>query len=153
MQLASFSTPSTRGVWINHLYLVCTEDNSMTDHAGITPVPIDAFPFRLHVQTVHMTATLAGFLDILTLRQTVEALIDVAFLLLCLGRPPNLTIWTTVAMSAERSVREIQSTTRLIDVANVIVPLTRFNFLVQDPPAAVNRDPARELNAPDIILL
>ena len=84
-------------MWINHLYLVGTEDDGMTDQAGLSPVPIDAFPFHLHTQTVHITAALEGFLDLLTLRQTVGALIYVAFLLLRLGRPPNLHIWTAAA--------------------------------------------------------
>ena len=86
MRLAGFSTPSTRGVWINHLYLVDTEDGNMTDQAGLAPVPIDALPFRLHIQTVHVMATMGGFLDLPALRQTVGSLIDVAFLLLRLGR-------------------------------------------------------------------
>ena len=153
VRLAGFSGPSTRGVWINHLYLVVTDDGRMTDQAGLAPVPMDARPFHLHIQTVHITAALGGFLDLPTMRQTADALVDVAFLLLRLGRPPNLHIWTALATGTNPTVRRLQPHTLLVDVARMMAPASRFNLLVQDPPLAANRCPARELNAPEIVLL
>ena len=153
VRLAGFSTPSTRGVWINHLYLVDTEEGSITDRAGLAPVPIDALPFRLHIQTVHIVATMGGFMDLLVLRHTVESLIEVAFLLLRVGRPPNLSVWCAVATGTERTVREFQQSTRLVDVARMMAPLSRFNLLVQDPPATASRSPSNMLHAPEIVLL
>ena len=153
VRLAGFSCPSTRGVWINHLYLVPTADGGMTDHAGLALVPMDARPFRLIIQTVHITATLGGFLDLRTLRQTADALVEVAFLLLRLGLPPNLHIWTTIATGTNSTVQRLQPSTLLADVARMMAPALRFNLLVQDQPTAANRSPARELSAPEVVLL
>ena len=153
VRLASFNTPSTRGVWINHLYLVDTNDGSISDQAGLTPVPVDALPFRLHIQTVHIVATLGGFMDLVVLRHTVASLIEVAFLLLRVGRPPNLSVWCTVLTGTERTVREVRQSIRLVDVARMMAPLSRFNLLVHDPPATASRDPSTMLNAPEVVLL
>ena len=153
VRVAGFSCPATRGVWINHLYLAPTADGGMTDHAGLAPVPMDARPFRLIIQTVHITATLGGFLDLRTLRQTVDALVEVAFLLLRLGLPPNLYIWTTIATGTSPTVQRLQPSTLLADVARMMAPALRFNLLVQDQPTAANRSPARELSAPEVVLL
>ena len=153
VRLASFSTPSTRGVWINHLYLVDTHDGSISDQAGLTPVPVDAFPFRLHIQTLHIVATLGGFLDLMVLRHTVESLIEAAFLLLRVGRPPNLSVWRAVLTGTERTVQEVRQSIRLVDVARMMAPLSRFNLLVHDPPATASRDPSTMLNAPEVVLL
>ena len=145
-QLASFSTPSTRGVWINHLYLVDTNEGIISDQAGSTPVPVDAFPFRLHIQA-------AGFIDMMVLRHTVDALIEAAFLLLRVGRPPNLSVWCTVLTGTERTAQEVRQSTRLVDVARLMAPLSRFNLLVHDPTATFRRDPSTMLNAPEVVLL
>ena len=59
VQLAAFSRPATRGVWINQLYLVPAGRGSLTDISGSHPVPLDAHPFRIVVRTVHVTASLA----------------------------------------------------------------------------------------------
>ena len=152
-ELASFSTPSTRGVWINHLYLVDTNEGTISDQAGVIPVPMDAFPFRLHIQTLHIVATLGGFIDMLVLRHPVEALIEVAFMLLRVGRPPNLSVWCTVFTSAERTAREVRQNTRLVDVARLMAPLSRFNLLVHDPTVVHRRDPSTILNSPEVVLL
>ena len=79
VRVAGFSRPSTRGVWVNHLYLVPAADGGMTDQAGLAPVPIDARPFRLIIQTIHITATLGGFLDRRTMRQAADTVVEVAF--------------------------------------------------------------------------
>ena len=50
----------------------------MTDQAGLAPVPMDARPFRLIIQTIHITATLGGFLDRRTLRQAADTVVEVA---------------------------------------------------------------------------
>ena len=153
VRLSSFSTPSTRGVWINHLYLVDTNDGSISDQAGLTPVPVDALPFRLHIQTLHIVAALGGFMDVMVLRHTVESLIEAAFLLLRVGRPPNISVWCTVLTSTERTVREVRQNIRLVDVARLMSPLSRFNLLVHDPPATARRDPSVMLNAPEVVLI
>ena len=153
VQLANFSTPSTRGVWINHLYLMDTNEGTISDHAGVVPVPMDAFPFRLHIQTLHIVATLGGFIDMLVLRHPVEALIEAAFVLLRVGRLPNLTVWCTVFTNAERTAREVRQNTRLVDVARLMAPLSRFNLLVHDPTVVQNRDPCTILNSPEVVLL
>ena len=49
VQLAAFSCPASRGVWINQLYLVPTGRGSLTDESGRHPVPLDAHPFRVVV--------------------------------------------------------------------------------------------------------
>ena len=151
-QLASFSTPSTRGVWINHLFLVDTNEGIITDQAGSTPVPVDAFPFRLHIQTLHIVATLGGFIDMMVLRYTVDALIEAAFLLLRVGRPPNLSVWCTVLTGTERTAQEVRQSIRLVDVARLMAPLSRFNLLVHDPTVTFRRDPSTMLNAPEVVL-
>ena len=61
-----------------HLYLVPAADGGMTDQAGLAPVPMDARPFRLIIQTIHITATLGGFLDRRTLRQAADTVVEVA---------------------------------------------------------------------------
>lgn len=153
MRLANFSCPATRGVWINQLYSVPTADGSLTDQSGLTPVPLDARPFRIIIQTVHITATLGGFLDLMALRQEVTNLVEVAFLMLRVGQPPNLNIWAEAACGTDATAQRIQPDTLLIDVARMLVPAIRFKFLIQDPPTAVNRNPTRELLAPEIVLL
>ena len=52
VQLAAFSSPANRGVWINRLYLVPAGPGSLTDGSGRYPVPLDAHPFRVVVKTV-----------------------------------------------------------------------------------------------------
>ena len=151
VRLANFSTPSTRGVWINHLYLVDTDEGSITDEAGLTPVPIDALPFRLQIQTVHIVATLGGFMDLMVLRHIVESLVAAAFLLLRVGRPPNLSVWYTVFTGTERTVQEVRQSIRLVDVARMMAP--RFNLSVQDPPATASRNPSTMFHAPEVVLL
>ena len=37
VRVAGFSRPSTRGVWVNHLYLVPAADGGMTDQGGTCP--------------------------------------------------------------------------------------------------------------------
>ena len=114
---------------------------------------MDAFPFRLHIQTLHIVATLGGFIDLMVLRHTVEALIEAAFLLLRIGRPPNLSVWCTVLTGTERTVQEVRQSIRLVDVARLMAPLSRFNLLVHDPQATFRRDPTAMLNAPEVVLL
>ena len=41
VRVAGFSCLSTRGLWVNHLYLVPAADGGMTDQAGLAPVPIE----------------------------------------------------------------------------------------------------------------
>ena len=53
VQVAGFSRSSTRGVWVNHLYLVPAADGGMTDQAGLAPVffpsnASEAFARSLH---------------------------------------------------------------------------------------------------------
>ena len=67
VQLAAFSSPASRGVWINRLYLVPTGPGSLTDGSGRYPVPLDAHPFRVVVRTIQITASLGGFIDALAL--------------------------------------------------------------------------------------
>ena len=153
VQVAGFSRPSTRGVWVNHLYLVPAADGGMTDQAGLAPVPIDARPFRLSIQTIHITATLGGFLDRRTMRQAADTVVEVAFLLLRTGLPPNLRIWTTTAAGTNTTVQRLQPSTLLAEVARMMAPAIRFSFLVQDPPTAATRSPDRELSAPEVVLL
>ena len=46
VQLAAFSSPASRGVWINRLYLVPTGPGSLTDGSGRYLVPLDATRFE-----------------------------------------------------------------------------------------------------------
>jgi len=153
VRVAGFSRPSTRGVWVNHLYLVPAADGGMTDQAGLSPVPIDARPFRLIIQTIHITATLGGFLDRRTMRQAVDTVVEVAFMLLRSGVPPNLRIWTTTAVGTNSTMQRLQPNTLLAEVARMMAPAIRFSLLVQDPPTAAIRSPDRELSAPELVLL
>ena len=43
--------------------------------------------------------------------------------------------------------------TRLVDVARLMAPLSRFNLLVHDPTVIQRRDPSTLLNAPEVVLL
>ena len=107
-----------------------------------------ARPFRLIIQTIHITATLGGFLDRRTMRQAAESVVEVAFLLLRTGVPPNLHIWTTIATGTNSTVQRLRPNTLLADVARMVAPAIRFNLLVQDQPTAATRSPGRELSAP-----
>ena len=79
VQLAAFSSPASRGVWINRLYLVPTGPGSLTDGSGRYPVPLDAHPFRVVVRTVQIAACLGGFIDALALAVSLSALVDLIF--------------------------------------------------------------------------
>ena len=87
------------------------------------------------------------------MRQTADTVVEVAFLLLRSGLPPNLRIWTTIAVGTNSTVQRLQPSTLLADVARMIAPAIRFSLLVQDPPTAAIRSPDRELSATDVVLL
>lgn len=55
--------PASRGVWINRIFLMPTGTGSIIDKSGSVPVPLDARPFRIVLQTVQVTATLGGHID------------------------------------------------------------------------------------------
>ena len=76
VQLAAFSSPASRGVWITRLYLVPTGLGSLTDGSGRYPVPLDAHPFRVVVRTVQIAASLGGFIDAMALAVSLSALVD-----------------------------------------------------------------------------
>ena len=46
VQLAAFSSPACRGVWINRLYLIPAGPVSLIDGSGRYPVPLDATLFE-----------------------------------------------------------------------------------------------------------
>ena len=94
VQLAAFSSPANRGVWINRLYLVPAGPGSLTDGSGRYPVPLDAHPFRVVVKTVQITASLGGFIDTLALAVSLSSLVDLIFVLLRVSRPWNIRTWT-----------------------------------------------------------
>ena len=82
VQLAAFSSPACRGVWINRLYLVPTGTGSLTDGSGSYPVPLDAHLFRVVVRTVQIAASLGGFIDAQALEVPLSALVNLIFALL-----------------------------------------------------------------------
>jgi hypothetical protein len=153
VQLAAFSCPATRGVWINGLYLVPTGRGPLTDESGRLPVPLDAHPFRVVVRTVQITASLGGFIDPIALAVPLSALVDIAFVLLRVNRPPCLRTWTEAADEIDTVVRPVSQDTLLRDVVRAIQPIVRIQVLIQDPPSAVVSDSTRELLFPSVVLL
>ena len=151
--LAAFSCPASRGVWINRLYLVPTGLGSLTDESGRRPVPLDAHPFRVVVQTVQIAASLGGFVDATALAVSLSAFIDIAFVLLRANRPPYISTWTEVADGIDTVVRQLSQDTLLRDVARAIQPLVRIQFLIKDPPNAAVSDSTSELLSPSVVLL
>ena len=87
------------------------------------------------------------------MQQTVDTVVEVAFLLLRTGLPPNLRIWTTIAAGTNSTVQRLQPSTLLVEVARMMAPAIRFSLLVHDPPTAATRSPDRELSAPEVVLL
>ena len=87
------------------------------------------------------------------MRQAVDTVVEVAFMLLRSGVPPNLRIWTTTAVGTNSTMQRLQPNTLLAEVARMMAPAIRFSLLVQDPPTAAIRSPDRELSAPELVLL
>ena len=153
MQLAAFSCPASRGLWINRLYLVPSSRGLITDKSGALPVPLDARPFRVVVHTVKVTANLGGFLDLTVLPLPISTVTDTVFRLIGMARPPGLSIWTEVAAGIDTAVQPVRLDTLLTEVARAIQPLIRIQILIQDPPNAAGRDSTRELLSPEVFLL
>ena len=153
VQLAAFSCPASRGAWINQLYLVPTGRGLLTDESGRHPVPLDAHPFRVVVRTVHITASLGGFIDAMALGVSLSALVDIVFTLLRMNRPPGLRTWTEAAEGTNTVVRPVSHDSLLRDVVRAIQPLVRIQVVIQDPPNAAVSDSTSELLSPSVVLL
>ena len=153
VQLAAFSRPATRGVWINQLYLVPAGRGSLTDISGSHPVPLDARPFRIVVRTVHVTASLGGFIDETALAVSLSVLVDIVFTLLRVDRPPCLHTWTETAEGTDTVVRPVPQDRLLRDVVRAIQPFVRIQVLIQDPPNAAVSDSTSELLSPSVVLM
>lgn len=87
------------------------------------------------------------------LQYSINDLVDLAFELLCTTRSPRLRGWTEILQDTDLHVRPILLNTPLQEVFQGILPLVRLQVLVQDPPNAATRDPARELQWPEVYLL
>ena len=153
VQLAAFSSPASRGVWINRLYLVPTGLGSLTDESGRCPVPLDAHPFRVVVRTVQIAASLGGFIDPMALAVSLSAFVDIVFVLLRVNRPFHISTWTEAADGIDTIVRPISQDTLLREVVRAIQPLVRIQILIQDPPNAAVSDSTSELLSPSVVLL
>jgi hypothetical protein len=153
VQLAAFSSPANRGVWINRLYLVPTGPGSLTDGSGRYPVPLDAHPFRVVVRTVQITASLGGFIDTLALAVSLSSLVDLIFVLLRVSRPWNISTWTEAADGIDTFVRPVSQDTLLGEVVRELQPFVRIQILIQDPPTALVSDSTSELLSPRVVLL
>ena len=143
VQLAAFSSPANRGVWINRLYLVPTGPGSLTDGSGRYPVPLDAHPFRVVVRTVQITASLGAL----------SSLVDLIFVLLRVTRPWNISTWTEAADGIDAFVRPVSQDTLLREVVRELQPFVRIQILIQDPPTALVSDSTSELLSPRVVLL
>jgi len=150
VQWAAFSSPASRGVWINRLYLVPTGPGSLTDGSGKYPVPLDAHPFRVVVRTVQITASLGGFIHTLALAVSLSALVDLIFVLLRVNRPSNISTWTD-ADGIDTFVRPVSRDTLLREVREL--QFVRIQILIQDPPTALVSDSTSELLSPRVVLL
>ena len=152
VQLAAFSSPASRGVWVNRLYLVPTQ-GSLTDESGRCPVPLDAHPFRVVVRTVQIAASLGGFIDPMASTVSLSALVDIVFVLLRTNRPPHISTWTEATDGIDTIVRPVSQDTLLREVVKASQPLVRIQILIQDPPNAAVRDSTSELLSPSVVLL
>ena len=153
VQLAAFSSPADRGVWINRLYFIPAGPGSLTDGSGRYPVPLDAPPFRVVVRTVLITASLGGFIDTETLAAPISSLVELTFALLQVNRPWNIRTWTEVADGVDTIVVSVSQDTLLRDIVRELQPFVRIQILMQDPPTAVVSDSTSELLSPRVVLL
>ena len=153
VQLAAFSSPTDRGVWINRLYLVPAGPGSLTDGSGRYPVPLDAHPFRVVVRTVQIMASLGGFIDTLALAAPISSLVELTFVLLRVSRPWNIRTWTEAADGVDTMVRPVSQDTLLRDVVRELQPFVRIQILMQDPPTALVSNSTSELLSPRVVLL
>ena len=153
VQLAAFSSPADRGVWINRLYLVPAGPGSLTDGSGRYPVPLDAHPFRVVVRTVQITASLGGFIDTLALVAPISSLVELTFVLLRVSRPWNIRTWTEAADGIDTMVRPVSQDILLRDVVRELQPFVRLQILLQDPPTALVSNSTSELLSPRVVLL
>ena len=153
VQLAAFSSPACRGVWINRLYLIPAGPVSLTDGSGRYPVPLDAHPFRVVVRTVQIAASLGGFIDALALAVSLSALIEIILVLLRVNRPSNISTWTEASDGTDTFVRPVSQDTLLREVARALQPFVRIQILIQDPPNALVSDSTSELLSPSVVLL
>ena len=153
VQLAAFSSPADRGVWINRLFLIPAGPGSLTDGSGRYPVPLDAHPFRVVVRTVLITASLGGFIDTEALAAPVSSLVELTLALLRVNRPWNIRTWTEVADGVDTIVVSVSQDTLLRDVVRELQPFVRIQILMQDPPTAVVSDSTSELLSPRVVLL
>jgi len=152
VQLAALNRPAVRGVWVNRVYIVPIR-GLLTDQSGTLPVPLEVISFRLSLNTVQTTAVLGGYLDVSAMSYTLDNLVDLAYTLLCTVRPQRLRAWTEMLQDTNLIVRPMLLSTPLHEVFQGILPLVRLQFLVQDPPNAAARDPAKELQWPEACLL
>jgi len=153
VQLAAFSSPADRGVWINRLYLIPAGTRSLTDGSGRYPVPLDAYPFRVVVRTVLITVVLGGFMDTEALAAPISSLVELTFALLQVNRPWNIRTWTEVADGVDTLVVTVSQDTLLRDVVRELQPFVRIQILMQDPPTAVVSDSTSELLSPRVVLM
>ena len=152
VQLAAFSSPADRGVWINRLYLIPAGPGSLTDGSGRYPVPLDAHPFRVVVRTIQITASLGGYIDTLGLAAPISSL-ELTFVLLRVPRPWNIRTWTEAADGVDTMVRPVSQDTLLRDVVRELQPFVRIQILMQDPPTALVSNSTSELLSPRVVLL
>jgi hypothetical protein len=103
-------------VWINYLYLTPTATGSVTDRSGSVPVPIDARPFRIILQTIQVTATPGGHLDCTALPLPLLTMIEECFALLNIALPPRLRLWTEVTEGTDTVVEPTGMGTSLVDL-------------------------------------
>ena len=153
VQLAAFSSPADRGVWINSLYLIPAGPASLTDGSGRYPVPLDAHPFRVVVRTVQITANLGGYIDTRGLAAPISSLVELTFVLLRVPRPWNIRTWTEAANGVDTMVVSVSQDTLLGDVVRELQPFVRIQILMQDLPTAQVSDSTRELLSPRVVLL
>ena len=152
VELAAINSPAIRGVWLNRVYVLPCR-GSLTDQSGRVPIPLDVIAFRLTVRTVHINAYLGGFLDLSAMPFTVDDLVNLAYELLCITRPPRLRGWTEFLQETDLHVRPTLLNTSLQTIFQGIIPLVRLQILIQDPPNAATSDPTRELQWPEICLV
>ena len=153
VRLATFCSPAERGVWINRLFLIPAASNTLTDGSGSHPVPLDAYPFRVVVKTIHITANLGGYIDTEALAVPVSSLIELTFALLRVNRPWNIRTWTEISDGVDTAVVSVVQSTLLRDIVRELQPHVRIQILIQDLPTAAVSDPTSELLSPRVFLL
>ena len=152
VQLASFSSPACRGVWINRLYLIPAGPVSLTDGSGRYPVPLDA-PFSSRCADSTDCCQPGWFHRCAGISSLPLSPDRSNFCAPTSESASNISTWTEASDGTDTFVRPVSQDTLLREVARALQPFVRIQILIQDPPNALVSDSTSELLSPSVVLL